>query len=113
MWVCRLRSKRRNPLSAKGSGAYHVAMADIDVKQFLNTEALPFSITVAEHKHGWYLRVWYAGRTMAEMLRPILVAEYVIPSERIPAGVTWGQIMQETAIALSDLAEGRRTTFHQ
>lgn len=113
MWVCRLRSKRRNPLSAKGSGAYHVGMADIDIKQFLNTEAVPFSITVAEHRQGWYLRVWYAGRTMAEALRPILVAEYVIASERIPAGVTWGQIMQETAIALSELGRGLNTTYHR
>lgn len=110
MWVCRLLAKRRNPLSAKGSAAYDLPMADIDLEQFLKTPGLPLSVTVAEHSDGWYVRVWYAGRTISEMLKPYLVAEQLLSAERTPAGVTVGVILQEAAIALSDLGMGRRTT---
>jgi len=98
--------RRRNPLSGKGCGAYHVWMPDDIATRLAGTYAVPLTFTVGLEANHWCVRAWYHGHTVHDALHPVLVAEYTLRHDQAPPHALWGELYRGVAIAIEDLAAG-------
>lgn len=105
--------KRRNPLSGKGSGAYHVPMSSDTARRVSEGPAVPLSLTVLRSSGAWVLQVWYHGSTVHEALHPVLVAENVLDPREVPTTTSWRTLWFNVAAKLVDLAEGEVSAHYQ
>lgn len=108
MWPWR----RRKPLSAKASGAYHVRMADTLGKSLADGPAVPVTLTVSRDSGHWVLRVWYHGHTIMEALHPLMLAERWLDHVQVPVNARWVDVYRAVAIAIEDLATGEVDRVH-
>jgi hypothetical protein len=79
-------------------------MPDNTVHTIVTGPAVPLTLVVQRDEGRWVLRAFYHGNTIAEAMRPQLVAERYFSPDEIPSSSTWSTLWTEVALAVEDLA---------
>lgn len=92
-------------MSANGFRLYPSPMADNPTRTIVEGPAVPLTLVVQRDGGHWVVRGFYHGHTMAEAVRPLLVAERYLSKARVPLETDWATLWREVALAIEDLAE--------